>query len=221
VAAGDFRRILWAPRFVAENSENAVERDPSAVVERLDKQLDSDKVVGDGLSRFAGYLIEHLDSTAPVAQMLETIEAGTEVYIYHRPEDEDYAVALALALQEHKLKPIFPAFEGNPEELEEFHRMAVRECAAIVLCWAKASEVWIRATCRNWRNWEKLGRTTKFAFRGLVAGPPPGSRKSVLVKIPPKDEVDVILDLTAADKPTPEALHPLIRAGALDAPGPG
>lgn len=221
VAAGGFRRILWTPRFVAEDGENAAERDPSAVVERLDKQLDSDKIVGDSLSRFAGYLIEHLDSTAPAAQMLETIEAGAEVYIYHRPEDEDYAVDLALALQQHKLKPVFPAFEGNPEELEEFHRTALRECAGIVLCWAKASEVWIRATCRNWRSWERLGRTAKFAVRGLVAGPPPGSRKSVLVKIPPKDEVDVVLDLTAFDRPPPEALDPLIRAGALDAPHTG
>ncbi len=212
-AAGDFRRILWAPRFVTEDNENAAERDPLAIVERFDKQLDGDKVVGDGLSRFAGYLIEHLDSTAPVAQMPETFEAGAEIYVYHRPEDEDYAVALAL--QQHKLKPIFPAFEGSPEELEEFHRTVLRECAGIVLCWAKASEVWIRATCRNWRSWEKLGRTAKFAVRGLVAGPPSGRRKSVLVKVPPKDEVDVVLDLTAFDKPPPEALDPLVRTGAL------
>jgi hypothetical protein len=217
---GGFRRILWAPRFVAEGDENADERDPLAVVARLDRTLDGDKVVDYGLSRFAGYLVEYLGSMAPAAQAPEAVDAGAEIYIYHRPEDEAYALDLALALQQRKLKPLFPAFEGSPEELEEFHRTALRECAGIVLWWAKASEVWVKATCRGWRNWEKLGRIGKFAVRGLVAGPPPGSRKSVLVMIPPKDEVDVVLDLTALEKPSPEALDPLIRAGALSALSP-
>jgi hypothetical protein len=117
-------------------------------------------------------------------------------------------------LRERRLRAVLPAIEGEPAELDALHRANLRECAAVVLCWARASEVWAKATCRELRSWEKLGRSEKFTLRGLVAGPPPGSRKSVLVRLPPEGEIDIVLDLTAVDKPSPEVLDPLIRAAA-------
>jgi hypothetical protein len=209
-----FRRILWAPRVVAEADESGVSRDPLAVVAALGGQLDTDTVVGDNLSEFAQFLLQHLDRLASSKESLEPVEAGASVYIYHRPEDESFALNLAVALRERKLRTVLPAFEGNPAELDAFHRETLRECAAIVLCWANASEVWARATCRELRSWERLGRDAKFALRGLVAGPPPSSRKSMLVKLPPEDEIDVIVDLTALDAIPPEVLDPLVKITA-------
>jgi hypothetical protein len=209
-----FRRILWAPRFVAEGKADAVERDPQAVAAERDRPVDSDTVVGDNLSAFAEFLLQHLASTAPAAEVAEPPGDGANVYVYHRPEDEAYAVDLAVALRKRKMRAVLPAFEGNAAELDAFHRESLRDCAAVVLCWANASEVWARATCRELRSWEKLGRTVKFTVRGLVAGPPPSGRKSVLVKLPPDDEIDVVLDLTTLDRLSPEALDPLLRAAA-------
>jgi hypothetical protein len=212
-AHSDFRRILWAPRIVAEDDNSGNERDPLIVVASLDRQLDSDTIVGDNLSEFAEFLLQHLDRTAPPTGLPDAVGVGVgdSVYVYHRPEDESYAIDLAVALRGRKLHAVLPAVEGNPAELDAFHRDTLRHCAAIVLCWANASEVWARATCRELRSWEKLGRAAKFTLRGLVAGPPPSGRKSVLVKLPPEDEIDVILDLTALDRPSPEALDPLLR----------
>jgi hypothetical protein len=207
-----FHRILWAPRFVAEAGDGSTERDPLAVAAERSRPLDSDTIVGDNLSAFAEFLLQHLDSTAPAAERPGAVDAGASVYVYHRPEDEAYAIDLAVALRERKLRAVLPAFEGNPAELDAFHRETLRDCAAVVLCWANASEVWARATCRELRSWEKLGRANRFSLRGLVAGPPPSGRKSVLVKLPPEDEIDVVLDLTALDTLSPEALDPLLHA---------
>lgn len=208
-----FRRILWAPRFLGEETETA-QRDPLAVVERLERPLDNDTVIGDTLSTFAEFLLQHLERAATAVEQPSPVGEGAQVYIYHRPEDEGYAVELALALRERKLKPVLPAVEGEPADLDRFHREVLRECNAVVLCWATASEVWARATCREWRSWEKLGRREKFVVRALITGPPPGSRKSMMVRLPPDDEIDVVIDLTAHEKPSAEALEPLIRAAS-------
>jgi hypothetical protein len=211
---GGFRRILWAPRFLDEDSDP--ERDPLAVVARLDRELENDTVVGDTLSAFAEFLILHLKRTdAPAPWLPDAVPEGAQVYVYHRPEDEDYAVKIAVALRRQKLRPVLPAIDGDLAELDRFHRETLRECEAVVLCWARASEVWARATCREWRSWESLGRRKKFTVRGLVAGPPPSSRKTVLLKLPPENELDVILDLTALHTPAPEDLAPLVRAAGF------
>lgn len=207
-----FHRILWAPRFVAEGSDGATERDPLAVAAERNRSVDSDTIVGDNLSTFAEFLLQHLDRTAPTVERPASVGPGASVYVYHRPEDEAYAMDLAVALRERKLHAVLPALEGNPAELDAFHRETLRDCTAVVLCWANASEVWARATCRELRSWEKLGRAAKFSLRCLVAGPPPSGRKSVLVKLPPEDEIDIVLDLTALKSLSPEALDPLLRA---------
>jgi len=215
-AAGEgFRRILWAPRFLGDAGQT-VERDPLEVVARFDRQLDGDTVVGDNLSAFTEFLIQHLQRSNSSAQVLGPVAEGASVYVYHRPEDEDYALELAVALQQRKLNPVLPALDGKPEELEHFHHETLRECQAVVLCWGTASEVWARTTCREWQNWEKLGRREKFAVRGLVMGPPPNGRKSVLLKLRPPDEIDLVLDLTMIDAFSPESLDPLIGAVAAD-----
>jgi hypothetical protein len=210
---GGFRRILWAPRFLDDGGDTVTERDPLAIVARHDRELENDTVVGDTLSAFAEFLILHLKRTgAPTPRRPDAVAEGAQVYVYHRSEDEDYAVKIAVALRQRKLRPVLPAVDGDLAELADFHRETLRGCQAVVLCWARASEVWARATCREWRSWESLGRREKFAVRGLVAGPPPSSRKTALLKLPPENEIDVILNLTALHTPAPEDLAPLVSA---------
>jgi hypothetical protein len=209
------RRIIWAPRIVVDEhaQEPAREaRDPFVVLAKFDRKLDSDTIDGSEISAFAQFVIQHLDKNAPPVPEIEAIEPNARVYLYHRPEDTQYAVEIAKSLAQRGIQPVFPAFEGDPAELAALHRQELAECDAVVLCWANAAEVWVKSQARELKNWRDLGRDKRFSCRGLVAGPPPGQRKELLVQLPPRNEIDVVVDLTESETPTPEALDPLIRA---------
>jgi hypothetical protein len=208
-----FRRIIWATRVVEDvtgSGEPKAERDPLAVLAKFNAQLATDKIDGENLSKFVDFFFQHLDRTAPAREALEEMKADSKVYVYHRPEDTDYALSLAKALQQRQVEPVLPALEGDAAELSAFHRQNLVDCDAVVLCWASASEVWARVTSRELKNWRDLGRETQFAYRGLVTGPPSGDRKKAFVQLPPRNEIDVVVDLTAHDSPSPEALDTLV-----------
>ncbi|HKM73493.1 MAG TPA: toll/interleukin-1 receptor domain-containing protein [Stellaceae bacterium] len=207
-----FHRLVWAPRVFAGLADPAAERDPLAVLERFDGHLSTDKVEGDDLSRFVDFLVQHTARATAPTERPERIEAETRYYVYHREEDTDYACAVSQRLQELEIDAVLPAFEGDPGEINALHRENLRECDGVVLCWANAPEVWVRATARELGRWRELGRKENFAVRGLIAAPPPGKRKQVIIKVPPRNEIDVVLDLTDRDDLPPEALNPLIIA---------
>jgi hypothetical protein len=212
-AAGQrrFRRIIWVPKILPEQTGTAEpERDPLAVLANFDKHLPSDKVEGDNFSKFVEFVVQHLERTAPSRELATTTTAQARVYLYHRVEDQDYALDLAVALQERQIEPIIPALEGDAADLSAHHRQNLLECDAVILCWANASEVWARASARELSEWRELGRSKRFAYRALIAGPPPAARKNILVKLPPRSDIDLVLDLTALPKPVPEALSPLV-----------
>ena len=214
-ADGGARRIIWAPRILVDDHAQiapAEARDPFTILEKFDRKRDSDTVDGSEVSAFAQFVIKHLDKNVPPVPEIDVIDANARVYLYHRPEDTQYAVEIARALEARGIQPVFPAFEGDPAELAALHRKELSECDAVILCWAKAAEVWVKSQSRELKNWRDLGRDKRFAVRGLVAGPPPGERKELLVQLPPRNEIDVVVDLTAYDKLVPEALDPLIRA---------
>ena len=215
-----FRRIVWAPKVLEEAAtlERQVERDPLAVLAKFNQQLATDKVEGDSLSKFVDFLFQHLDRTAPPREALEEIKADLRVYIYHRPEDSDYALSIAKALQQRQIEPVLPALEGDAAELSAFHRQNLLDCDAVLLCWASASEVWVRVTSRELKNWHDLGRGSQFAWRGLVTGPPSGDRKKAFVQLPPRNEIDVVVDLTRHNTPPPEALDALVQGTHPRAP---
>jgi hypothetical protein len=209
------RRIIYAPRIMVDEEGKAINtepRDPFAVLAKFDRKVDSDTIDGSEITAFGQFVIQHLDRHAPAVPDIEAIEPNARVYLYHRPEDTQYAVAIAKALAERGIQPVFPAFEGDPAELAALHRQELAECDAVVLCWANAAEVWVKSQARELKNWRELGRDKRFACRGLVAGPPPGQRKDLLVQLPPRNEIDVVVDLTACETPDAKALDPLVRA---------
>lgn len=213
--APGFRRLIWAPKVLVDQDGSAgaaVERDPFVVLEKFDKQLDTDKIEGSELSKFSEFVLQHLTQTAPRPELIDLIEGDAQVYVYHRQEDTGYAVDFAKALQQRNVTPVFPTFEGDPVEITAWHKRRLRESDAVVVCWANAAEVWALSQFSEFQNWHELGREKKFACRALVAGPPPGQRKLVLIEVPPRKEVDLVLDLTQHEKPRPEDLDPLINA---------
>jgi hypothetical protein len=218
-SATSFHRIIWAPKFVSMEF-----RDPFEGFAKFRVQVDGDKVIESDISRFEDFLRDHLgrntpeigtprgsEDTGPTGEKEDTRPTGEKkIYLYHSEEDSEYAADLAMALQELEnlqIEPLLPALEGPPPEVESYHRQRLAECDAIVLCWANASEVWIRAHAHQLRDWRGLGRTERFAFRGLIAGPPPGNRKKILLRVPPRSEIDKVLDLTEQAPALPAILN--------------
>jgi len=225
-----FRRIIWAPEVVEAHSDESasddqaaqfatpssagMNRDPQNVLKRFDCELTTDKVLGGNLSRFVDFLVDHLRQSELGSNGVSAINEDDWVYVYHVPEDTKYACDLMDALREHGVSVSPPVFEGPPAEVMRIHKQRLSECGAVVLCWAQATEAWADANTHELKDWRKLGREKRFAYRGLLAGPPPGDRKTVFVKYPRKNEIDIIVNLSEGSRPLAEAVdrfvHPTI-----------
>jgi hypothetical protein len=212
-----FRRMIWAPKILLAESAEAPappERDPLAVLEQFDRQRDADKIYGGELGGFVEFLIQHLTNTKPATDGVRpVIDADSRVFVHHSEEDTEYALAIAEALAERQIEPVMPVFGGSKVEVEAWRRDRLQECDAVIVCWAHSSEVWARSQTPEFRDHAKLGRDREFACRALIAGPPPDVRKGVMLRLPPRREVDVVLDLTARDNVAPDDLGPIVGGG--------
>jgi hypothetical protein len=217
-----FHRMIWAPKVLQNDAAQAAhERDPAEVLGRFDRQLPADKLEGDTLSKFVDFLIQHLVNTAPALKrdkVAGSAAAETRLYLCHSPEDTDYAFDLQAALQDLQIEAILPVFDGPEPEVRSLHRKNLAECDAVALCWAAASEAWVRAHSSELRDWQGLGRTVRFAYRAVVAGPPAGSRKKYVKRVFPPSEIDIPLDLTDKERLSPELLDPLIPGASQGTP---
>jgi hypothetical protein len=118
-------------------------------------------------------------------------------------------IAKALkALTLREAEPVLAAIQGPERDRREYHKKNLLDCDTVVLCWARASEVWAKASAMELKNWRALGRSRQFTRRVLAVGPPPQDVKSDLIAVPPRSEIDVVL-LTCAE-PSPETVARLI-----------
>jgi len=131
------------------------------------------------------------------------------VYLTHDESDVEGAVALAEGLRLAGFIPALPALEGGNSARRALHRRSLRDCDIVVLCWAEAADLWIKANARELRDWQALGRRRPFNCRTVVALPPPRGAKNYFLRIPPLNDIDLVIDATAVP-PTPEELQPLL-----------
>jgi hypothetical protein len=208
------KRIIWAPKILdlnAAQSEAHELRDPLEVLSRFGSYMDTDAVEGDILSKFVELVAQRLSHAAVPQQTFDETPANARIYVNHRPEDIGYAYEIGMALRARDITPQFPANEGTDAERVQWHKKHLRECDAVVVCWASAPDVWAKVTSNELVDWKTLGRTKGFTRRGLVAGPPPGMPKKMGVQFYSKEEIDVALDLTGLPNPPgPEDLAPLL-----------
>ena len=143
------------------------------------------------------------------------------IYLCHDESDTEYAAEVASLLEEHEVNYVMPAYYNTTDlERRQFHRERLSECTAVVMCWARASEMWARAQSKELRSWQTLGRTQQFALRGLIAGPPPHLRKddNMLRHLFPSKEIDLVLNCAQTEKPSIEALKRIFRPNAEPRP---
>jgi hypothetical protein len=235
-----FRRIIWAPE-VLDGSDDAVGADgkaadggnagagganrvtvenrlPLDVLARFGDFQPTDKVVGGTPSKFVDFLIEHLRQSDTQTGGATEITADDWIYVYHALADTQYACDLMDALKERGAAAGLPAFEGDPADVNRLHLERLSECSAVVLCWAQASEAWAHAQAHQLKDWKKLGRQKKFTYRGLLAGPPPGVRKTVFTKYPPANEIDIVVNLNEDKRPLTEAIDKFVHLAPPHAP---
>jgi hypothetical protein len=218
-----FHRLIWAPKQPEAAGEApggavpataAADRDPLGVLARFDRQLPTDKIEGDTLSRFVDFLNAHLIAIAPRATGGAVAPGGgdTRVYLCHSSEDAAYALDLAAALQQRNIEPMLPVLDGPDAETRKFNEQMLADCDAVALCWATASECWVRAQANRLRDWHGLGRARQFVYRAVVAAPPPGGRKKAAKLLCSPSEIDLIVDLTDKVPLEPGSLDPLVPA---------
>ena len=204
-----FHRVIWAPRTLLD--QGIADRDAAKVLATFGDCLESDKVVADNLVELSQFLIQHLEANAPRPRRIEVKQGnGRRVYVQHQEADSDYAMDLAERLQEAGLSALLPAFDGNEADRSMLHLRQLADCDAVVLCWAQASEVWIRSNA-NELKWDRLGRKGPFDCRSVVAGPPPQEPKNRFRRIPPRSDIDLVIDVTEAGSLPPDALQPLLQ----------
>jgi hypothetical protein len=218
-APSEFRRVIWAPRIFEDAKGQAFERDPIETFKSFGQQLSSDRIEGDSISPFVEFLLKHLGSLGKPPPP-PPLPADGHVYLCHDEMDTGYAIEVADLLEQNNISYVMPAYYNTSElQRRQFHRENLSECAAVVMCWANASEMWARAQSKELRDWHTLGRKEQFACRGLIAGPPPDARKDdkLLRHLFPPKEIDILLNWTRAEKPAPDALKKIF-AAEINAP---
>ncbi len=214
------RRIVWAPKVLDDGAAApagpVAERDPLQALEKFDKQIATDKIDGDILSKFVEFLFQYLAETAPKPPASADAGNKLDIYLSYHSADEDYVDAVAQALRNGAVKPRIPVVDSDAEA-RRFNGDLLAKCGAVTLCWANASEVWVRSEADRLSDWQSLGRKEQFAFRGLVAGPPPAAHKkaNALSLIFQDGEFDRIVDLVEKGPPTAELLAPLTSAQSV------
>jgi hypothetical protein len=211
------RRIVWAPKILDQGGVSpagaAAERDPLKALERFDQQIATDKIDGDILSKFIEYLFQYLTETAPKPVVTAAAGNKLDLYLSYHSADEDYAGAVAQALLESSVKPRIPVADSDADA-RRYNSDLLAKCDAVTLCWGNASEVWVRSEADRLSDWQTLGRKGQFAFRGLIAGPPPAShkKKNTLSLIFQDGEFDKVIDLVEKGPPTAQLLADLTSA---------
>ena len=217
-----FRRIVWAPK-VLDPGEPArapiAERDPLQALELCDQQIATDKIDGGILSRFVEYLFQYLTETAPKPLTSSASGSKLELYLAYHGADEDYAEGVADALRDGPVKVRIPVAEADADA-RRFNSDLLVKCDAVTLCWANASEVWVRSEADKLSDWQGLGRKQQFAFRSLIAGPPPAPHKKpkAFDLLFQDGQFDKVLDLVEKGPPTRELLADLAPDGACAKP---
>jgi hypothetical protein len=204
-----FHRIIWAPRTLPEHA--IVDRSPAAALASFGDCLEGDQLMADPPVSLRQFVIQHLEANTPrPAPTVLPPADGAKIYVRYAEADEAFGDHIAEALSQVGHEAWIPAFDGEEMDRNKLHQNYLADCDAVVLCWANASEAWVRSNAAELR-WEKLQRKAAFHCRGVVAGPPPLPYKNRFQRLRPRTSVDLVIDATSAELSAEEALQPLLQ----------
>jgi hypothetical protein len=224
-----FHRLIWAPSVIPGAAEGSVSRNIFDVLakhsvipnggKREDALCQGDKLDGDTLTKFVQFVLQHIEEVArPPSRQSLPVGSGAQVYVQHDENDTAEAEAIAAGLMRLGFSPLLPIIEGDSAGRMQVHRDNLLTADAVVLCWALAAPVWIRAMASELRNWQTLGRDKAFFTRTVVALPPSKADKGRLSKFRPKTDLDGVIDATSIPSLNPDHLDPILQQLVGSAP---
>jgi hypothetical protein len=207
-----FARFIWAPKSPEEDcSFPAAElREPVAVLKRFGGGCDGDQLHGDVFTAFQSYAKRELERRFPLSErdVGERPSANSRIYVWHRKNDREFARKVSGWLRKHDAEAVLPGYDDDPDN-DKLHRRNLAECDSVFLCWAQATDTWVKNSASDLRSWQYLGRRERFSVRGLVLGPPPGESKTE-DDMPLPSEIDEVLDLSKDDQLVLDGLQHLL-----------
>jgi hypothetical protein len=201
---GDFKRLIWAPK-VLEDSDgipyfsNREPNDALRLFQGGDIPLPPQDIVdGSEASSFSDIVKQELAKVRLIHQP-GAVGKGDKVCILNANEDAPYLSELIDALQALNLDPRVPTQTGTTQEITSSTKKELMKCDAVVVLWGQVHEGRVEKKWSQYLNPEYLSRVRdqELPLRVLVLGPEPRLDKEIRKKARPKDEIDVVADLTA------------------------
>ena len=213
--AGTAPRLIWAPSTLFDDPtrpEATVReqgRDPLAVLADFGQFRDGDSVSGVPFEAFLQDLVrrcQNLLAPAVPSPRAPGSEAA-RVYVVGAIDDASLVHEVTATLIDgHGLQAYPCGFEGAPDEIRRLHEEEMRDSDAVLYCWGKATDTWLRSYTRETRAAVRFGRERPYLATALFPAPPLNPYKQSF------RSADVSLHLPPTEAITPEVFTPLVAA---------
>ena len=183
------------------------DRDPLAVLAGFGEFRDGDSVLGAPFEAFLQDLVRRCQSLlVPTGASARATNAeAARVYVVGAIDDASLVHQVTGTLiDDHGLNANPCAFEGAPDEKRRLHEDEMRDSDAVLYCWGKATDAWLRSYARETHSAARFGRERPFLATALFPGPPLSDHKRSF------RAGDLSLHLPAAETVTPEAFAALV-----------
>lgn len=213
--AGPVPRLIWAPATLFNDPtcpEATVcdhDRDAFEVVEKFGHYRDGDTVTDASFEAFLQDLVRRCHGLRSPISQAPAGGAAEAPSVYVVGADDDASLVHQVTgtlIEEHGLNAYPCSFQGAPHEIRRLHEEEMRDSDAVLYCWGRASDTWLRSYTREVRFAARFGRENPFRTTAIVVGPPCSDYKQNF------RSADVSLHLGQAEAITAELFTPLVAA---------
>jgi hypothetical protein len=164
-SGGDLQRVVWMPPEARTADITDV-----AFRDALDRDAAVRKCTLETIKSAIAEVVQQLREPAPAPKPVAQTagNARTQIYLIIDQEDAALAQPFAEELVAQGYAVTFPLFEGDETERREDHEDTLRECDAVIVLHASATDFWRRAKLRDLKRAFGLGRARPFAARALL-----------------------------------------------------
>ncbi len=213
--AGPVPRLIWAPAalFSDPTSPKAAvrnrDRDAFETFEKFGDYRDGDSVSDAPFEAFLQDLVRRCHQLRSPISPAPAGGAAESPSVYVVGADDDASLVHKVTgtlIEEHGLNAYPCSYQGSPHEIRRLHEEEMRDSDAVLYCWGRASDTWLRSYTREVRFAARFGRENPFRATAVVVGPPCSDYKQNF------RSADVSLQLGQGEAITAELFTPLVAA---------
>ena len=162
--ATELRRVVWMPP-----DAKTADLTDAAFRDALDSDASVRKCTLETIKSAIATIVQRREPTPkPAPGPRATAEQRVQIYLIIDQEDAAVAQPFAEYLVGQGYAVTFPLFEGDESEQQEDHEDTLRECDAVLVLHASATDFWRRAKLRDLKRAFGLGRGRPFRARALL-----------------------------------------------------